>query len=466
MLEKQTTIKNSVSLEGIGLHTGNLSRITFLPAPADYGYRFVRTDLDEQIEIPALVDFVVDLSRGTTIGIGEVKVHTVEHVLASLAGLGIDNCKIELTANEPPVIDGSSIPYVNILLQAGIQLLEADRKYLVVEETVQYKNEEKGVEIVALPHEEYRLTVLVDYSIPALGSQHTGLFNFESEFVKEFAPARTFCFLTEVLALHRSGLIKGGSLESALVIVDKELSDEELIEIQTIFKLDSIPRPGDNGILENRSLRFNNEPARHKLLDLIGDLTLVGVPFKAQILAARPGHASNFEFAKKLREHYLKINKLKKYEVNKAGNVIFDINQIMEILPHRYPFLLVDRITHYFDDTQTIIGYKNVTMNEPFFAGHFPSKPVMPGVLILEAMAQTGGILILKTQGDKVKGKIAFFSSVNNAKFRKPVIPGDQLVMEVRLSGKKFNIFHFEAKALVQGQVVCEAELSAALVDK
>lgn len=465
-MEKQTTIKKSVSLEGIGLHTGNISTITFNPAEADYGYKFIRVDLPEIIEIEAITDNVVDLSRGTTIGVGEARVHTIEHVLASLVGLGIDNCKIELTANEPPVGDGSSMPFVSVLLEAGIKELDAVKEYFFINETIRYTNEETGNDLVALPLEDYRVTVMVDYANPALGSQHTGLFNLKKEFVTEFAPARTFCFLHEVLNLHKNGLIKGGSLESAIVIIDRELEEGEMDEIITAFKLDEEPILGDNGILNNKDLRYKNEPARHKLLDVIGDLALVGVPIKAQILAARPGHRSNYEFAKIIRASYLEKKKNDKYMVHKQKAKLFDIQQIMEILPHRFPFLLVDRITEFDSNTNTIIGYKNVTINEPFFNGHFPGKPIMPGVLILEAMAQTGGILIFQTQGEAVKNKIAFFATINNAKFRRPVLPGDQLVFEVKLASKKFNIFQFEAKAYVLGKLVAEAELQASLVDK
>jgi UDP-3-O-[3-hydroxymyristoyl] N-acetylglucosamine deacetylase/3-hydroxyacyl-[acyl-carrier-protein] dehydratase len=465
-MEKQTTIRKSVSFEGIGLHTGNLSTITFNPAEADYGYKFIRKDLPEIIEIEAVTDNVIDLSRGTTIGKNESIVHTIEHVLASLVGLGIDNCKIELTANEPPVGDGSAMPFVTVLLEAGIKELEAEKEYFYISETIRYTNEDKGNDLVALPLEDYRVTVMVDYANPALGSQHTGLFNLKKEFVNEFAPARTFCFLHEVLKLRKDGLIKGGSLENALVILDRDLEEGEMSEIIDAFKLLEEPALGDNGILDNRELRFKNEPARHKLLDVIGDLALVGVSIKAQILAARPGHRSNYEFAKLIREQYLEKKKNDKYLVNKQKAKLFDIQQIMEILPHRYPFLLVDRITEYDDSTKTIIGYKNVSINEPYFNGHFPGKPIMPGVLILEAMAQTGGILIFQTQGDAVKNKIAFFATINNAKFRRPVLPGDQLVFEVRLASKKFNIFQFDAKAYVLGKLVAEAELQASLVDK
>lgn len=464
-MEKQQTINKAISFSGIGLHTGNPSTITFHPAPENYGYVFIRTDLEQHVEIPALVDYVVDLSRGTTLGKDGVKVHTVEHVLAALVGLRIDNCKIELSANEPPVVDGSSMPYVQALLKAGIKQQNADREYFVLNESVRYTNEEKHVDIVALPTDDFRITVMIDYFNPALGSQHSGLFDLEKEFVSEFASARTFCFLTEVESLHKQGLIKGGSLESALVIVDKEISQGEMENLGDLFNLNEIPTPGKNGYLNNTELRYKNEPARHKLLDMIGDLSLVGVPIKAQILAARPGHASNYEFSKKLRELYLK----KKADEEKTKKAAFnqDISKIMEILPHRYPFLMVDRMTEFDLETITIKGYKNVTINEPFFNGHFPGKPIMPGVLILEALAQVGGMLLFNyLEPKEIDGKIALFMAINNAKFRKPVVPGDKLEMSVQLKSKRFNVFMFKGIASVGDSIVAEGDFQAALVDK
>ncbi|PKL86289.1 MAG: UDP-3-O-[3-hydroxymyristoyl] N-acetylglucosamine deacetylase [Ignavibacteriae bacterium HGW-Ignavibacteriae-1] len=463
-MEKQRTLQKSVAFSGTGLHTGNPSTITFHPAPANYGYVFVRTDLDTPIEIPALVDYVVDLSRGTTLGINGVRVHTVEHVLAALAGLRIDNCRIELNSNEPPVIDGSSMPYVNALLEAGTTELNAEREYFVIDETIRYTNEDKHVDIVALPNNDYRITVMIDYFNPALGSQHTGMFDLEKEFVTEFAPARTFCFLTEVMHLHKQGLIRGGSLDSAIVIIDKDMSPDELGELKKIFRLNGVPNLGENGILNGTDLRFKNEPVRHKLLDMIGDLALIGVPLKAQILAARPGHASNIEFGKLIRAKYLE-NKIKFKKNDPNDKKSLDINDIMKILPHRYPFLLIDRIISIDDENSIIIGLKNVTINEPFFGGHFPDKPVMPGVLILEALAQAGGLMMTR-KVENIDNKLAFFMGVKNAKFRKPVFPGDQLIMEVKLISKRLNTFLFEGKVMVDGQIVAEAEFQAALVDK
>jgi UDP-3-O-[3-hydroxymyristoyl] N-acetylglucosamine deacetylase/3-hydroxyacyl-[acyl-carrier-protein] dehydratase len=356
------------------------------------------------------------------------------------------------------------MPYVNAILEAGIVEQNAPVEVFNLKEMIRFKNDSKEIDIVALPNEDYRLTVLVDYANPSLGSQHTGIFDFKNEFVNEFASARTFCFLTELQMLHKSGLIKGGSLESGVVIEDKPISEDELNEIKDIFGLNVAPVKGDNGILNNTELRYRNEPARHKLLDMIGDLTLVGVRINAQVLAARPGHASNIEVAKKIREQYLKYKDSEKLTPNVEN--YYDIQQILEILPHRYPFLLVDRVIKFDEESLELVAIKNVTVNEPFFPGHFPGKPIMPGVLILEAMAQVGGILIYISQDKKItEGKKAFFMSVNNAKFRKPIIPGDQIVMKVKLVQKKLGAFKFEATANVDDHIVAQAELQAALVE-
>lgn len=465
MTENQRTIKQPVSYSGFGIHTGESSTITFHPAPENFGYKFVRTDLPEQIEIPALVDYVVDLSRGTTLGKDGIKVHTVEHVLAALVGLQIDNCRIELSGIEPPVGDGSSLPYVEALLNAGIVEQNAKREYFVIEETMRYTNEAKEVDIVALPTDDFRITVMIDYHNPALGSQHTGLFSTEAEFVKDFAPARTFCFLSEVIMLHEQGLIKGGSLDSAIVIVDKDIPESELVHLKDRFNLDYTPVLGSNGILNNTELRYKNEPARHKLLDMLGDLALAGVRVKAQILAARPGHASNFEFAKLIRAAYLKNKPLKRLRITSSTETIYDIDKIKKILPHRYPFLLVDKVIGIDPVSKSVLGVKNVTVNEGFFNGHFPLKPIMPGVLLLEALAQTGGILMYHLYED-VRNSLVVFASMDNVKFRKPVRPGDQLIMDVELITRKFGTYKLHGRTYVNNQIVVEADFTATAVDK
>lgn len=451
-------------MSGIGLHTGSTSTMTFKPAPEHYGIRFRRTDLPGSPEVPADIDHVVDISRGTTIAIGEARIHTVEHVLAALVGLQIDNVLIELDANEPPVGDGSAKPYVDVLLKAGFEKQNAPKDYLIIDQTVHYHDEEKGVDIVALPTDDYRITVMVDYHNPALGSQHTGLFNLEKEFVTEFAPCRTFCFLHEVEMLHSQGLIRGGNLDNAIVIVDRDLKNDEIKRIAAKLGIKDSVILGNNGVINNRPLHFPNEPARHKLLDVMGDLALIGVPLKAQILAARPGHASNIEFARKIRKLYEQKKLVLKYQHERKEGVIFDINAIKKILPHRYPILLVDKIIDFKLD-ESIVGVKNVTANEPFFEGHFPGQPIMPGVLILEGMAQTGGILLLngvENPGDK----LVFFMAINNAKFRKPVLPGDQLVFELTMVSRKSRICQMKGRAFVEGNLVAEAEMMASIVDR
>lgn len=464
MLVQQRTIQHPISLSGVGLHTGVSTTMTFRPAPEHYGIKFRRIDLGGAPEIPALVDLVVDVARGTTISVGEAKVHTVEHVLSAIVGLQIDNIIIELDNIEPPIMDGSAQPYVDALMKAGFEMQDAPKDYLIIDQTVRYVDEKKGVDIVGLPTDDYRLTVMIDYQNPVLGSQHTGLFNLEKEFVTEFAPARTFCFLHEVEILHSQGLIKGGNLDNAIVIVDRELPDNEIKRITKKLGIADSVILGTNGILNNKQLHYRNEPARHKLLDLMGDLALIGAPLKAQILAARPGHAANVEFAKMVRKLYLQKKLVKKYQHQKKEGIVFDINAIKKILPHRYPMLLVDKIID-FELDKRIVGVKNVTVNEYFFEGHFPGQPVMPGVLIIEAMAQTGGILLLNGV-ENPDGKLVYFMSITNAKFRKPVHPGDQLVLELEMVSRRSKICQMTGKAFVDGTLVAEAELSAAIVDR
>lgn len=468
MLEKQRTISREVSLSGIGLHTGNKSVMKFIPAPENYGIKFRRSDLENSPEIPADIDHVIDIERGTTIGLNGVEIHTVEHVLAAIMGCEIDNIIVELNTNEPPVMDGSAKDYVDALLSAGIVEQEASRDYLVIEDTVHYHDEKNNIDIVALPlKNDFRITLMIDYNNPALGVQHSGLFSLQKEFATEFAPARTFSFLKEIEMLKEQGLIKGGNINNAIVIVDREFTEESFAELKKRLGLDDSIVLGNNGILNNTPLRFKNEPARHKLLDLIGDLALIGAPIKGQILAARPGHRANIEFTKMLRKLYLQNKVVKKFQLMKTGNYLFDIDAILKIMPHRYPFLLVDRIIEIVEDRK-IIGLKNVTINEPFFQGHFPHKPIMPGVLIVEAMVQCGSILLVNLI-ENHHDKIAYFAAIDKVRFRKPVIPGDQLVFEMEVLSFKFNLCKLAGKAYkgyVGGELVCEGEFTAAIVDK
>lgn len=466
MVEYQRTLCEAVSVSGTGLHTGAPCTITFHPAPENYGYRFVRTDLPGAPEIPALVEYVVDCNRWTTLGSGDVRIHTVEHVLAALVGLRVDNCRIELDGLEPPVGDGSALPFVEAIQKVGIVEQKSPRDYLVVDQPIRYTDEQRGTDMVALPNDAFHVTVMIDYHTPVLGSQHTALFNLEQEFVTEFAPARTFCLLSEVEALLEQDLIRGGRLDNALVIVDRALSPEELQRLAHRLGIDGELRVGSTGILNDIPLRYRNEPARHKLLDLLGDLALVGVPLQAHILAARPGHATNVEFARRIRRLYEQKKLVRRYQVRPSDSAVFDIEAILRIMPHRYPFLLVDRIVEYDLEQSRILGYKNVTFNEPFFQGHFPGRPVMPGVLIVEAMAQTGCLLLLKDLELDPERVLVFFTGIDKARFRKPVLPGDQLVMEVRLLHRRFRTVLLEGRAFVNGQLVAQAELQATIVER
>jgi UDP-3-O-[3-hydroxymyristoyl] N-acetylglucosamine deacetylase/3-hydroxyacyl-[acyl-carrier-protein] dehydratase len=464
MLELQRTIAKPVSLSGVGLHTGTSCTMTFTPAPENSGIKFVRTDLGGRPEIPANADFVVDISRGTTLGLGSAKVYTVEHVLAAIVGLQIDNITIELDGIEPPIGDGSAMPYVEKLLESGFVTQESPKDYLVIDQTVMYHNDEEKIDIVALPMDSYRISLMVDYETPILGSQHTGLFDLEKEFVTEFAPSRTFSFLSEVEMLADKGLIKGGNIDNAVVIVDHEIDEAGLNRLKDKLGLDEDLTMSHEGFLNNNKPRFKNEPARHKLLDLMGDLALIGVPIKAQILAARPGHKANVEFAKKIRSLYQQKKIVKKFQFVKKEGVVFDADAIQRILPHRYPFLLVDKIIE-LDLDKKVVGVKSVTINEPFFQGHFPGQPIMPGVLIIEAMAQVSGILILNTFLDP-ENHLVMFMSINNAKFRKPVVPGDQLYLEAEVISKKSKYFSIKGSAYVNKDLVAEAEFMGAITNK
>ena len=464
MFEKQTTIAGDASVKGIGLHTGTKSEIVFKPAPINTGVIFRRTDVEERPEIPALIDHVVDISRGTTIGIGEHRVHTVEHVLAALAGLKIDNVFIDINGIEPPVCDGSSMEFVKALKSVGIVEQDSPRDYIVIEETIAYDAVKgEGVELVALPSDDFRITFMIDYSNPAIGTQYTSMYTID-EFETEYAASRTFCFLSEVEMLKEAGLAKGGTPENALVVIDKPWNQDEVDYLRGLFAHGIEVTKGENGLLNGTPLRFPNEFCRHKTLDLIGDLNLLGHPVKGHIMAARSGHKANIELARKIKEQWEKTRIRMKYQERETEGYLLDVNAIKKIMPHRYPFLLVDRIIDLIPGKK-VIGIKNVTANEHFFVGHFPGKPIMPGVLQIEAMAQVGGILMLDAE-TSVDEKLVFFTTINKAKFRKPVVPGDQLRFELDIIKRRRTLCIMAGKGFVDNDLVVEAELSAVVVSK
>lgn len=461
MYLNQHTIKKEVTLSGVGLHTGIDANMTFAPAPIDHGIKFQRVDLEGQPIVDADVDNVVDVSRGTSIEQNGARINTVEHTLAAIVGLQIDNILIKLDGPEPPIMDGSSLQFIEILHEAELKEQNAARDFLEVTESVFFNDNERGVEMAALPLDDYRLTVMVDYNSPVLGSQHASL-NDITKFKTDIASCRTFCFLHELEMLHKNNLIKGGDLNNAIVVVDRVVKEDELDHLAKLFNKPKVEVKKE-GILNNVDLRYKNEPARHKLLDVVGDLALVGKPIKAQILAARPGHAANVEFAKKLKQMMLKNrNNAPKYDPNMPA--VYDINEITNILPHRYPFLLIDKIIQI--DEKTVTGIKNVTINDNFFQGHFPENPVMPGVLQIEAMAQIGGILVLNTVDDP-ENYWTYFLGVDGFRFRKMVLPGDTLIMKCELTNPiKRGIAKMYGRAYVGKTLVCEGSMTASIVRK
>ncbi|PIQ16293.1 MAG: UDP-3-O-[3-hydroxymyristoyl] N-acetylglucosamine deacetylase [Flavobacteriales bacterium CG18_big_fil_WC_8_21_14_2_50_32_9] len=458
-MAKQQTLKNSFSVVGVGLHTGAKATLTVHPAPENHGFKFRRVDVEGQPVINADANLVVETSRSTTLGINGVKVHTTEHILAALFGLEIDNALIDLDGPEIPIMDGSAYPFVAAIQQVGIVEQNADKEYFVVTNNLTYEDAERQTEMLLVPQDEFRLTVMVDYNSVILGTQHAHMYH-SGEFVEEISKCRTFVFLRELEVLARNGLIKGGDLDNAIVLVDTPLPQEKLNEIADLLGKPHI-KVDKAGVLNNLTLYFQNEPARHKLLDIIGDLALVGRPIKGHILAARPGHKGNTDFAKMIKQE---IKKQQKGEMNfdLTKEPLYDINQISKLLPHRYPFLLVDKIIEM--DETSIVGVKNITLNEPQFTGHFPNNPIMPGVLQVEAMAQVGGILALSSLPDP-ENYITYFIKIDKVKFKKKVIPGDTLVFKLELiTPIRRGIVHMEGKGYVNGQMVIEAEMMAQLV--
>ena len=462
MSKNQRTIKNEVTLSGVGLHTGNKVSMTFKPAPVNNGYVFKRIDLEGEPIIEASAEYVVNTQRGTNIEKRGVVINTSEHVLAAVVALDIDNIIIEINAPEPPIMDGSSKHFVEALEKAEIFEQNAIREEYVVKEVISYKDEETGSEIILMPSDEYQVTTMVDFGTKVLGTQNATL-NSLTDFKTEIADARTFSFLHELEMLLDHNLIKGGDLNNAIVYVDKEISEATMDKLKNAFNKESLTvKP--NGILDNLTLRWANEAARHKLLDVIGDLALVGTRIRGKVIANKPGHMVNTVFAKKLQKiiKLEKRNYVPKFDLNQPP--LMDIHEIMNILPHRPPFLLIDRIIE-LSDTH-VVGMKNVTMNEDFFVGHFPGAPVMPGVLQVEAMAQCGGVLVLSTVPDP-ENYLTYFMKMDNVKFKQKVLPGDTLIFKAELiTPIRRGICHMQSYGYANGKLVVEAELMAQIAKK
>jgi len=461
-MPNQHTISKPVSLRGVGIHTGQEVNLTFKPTKENQGYVFCRVDLPEKPLIEANINFVVNTDRGTNLDKNGIKIRTSEHVLAALVGMGIDNILIELDAPEPPIMDGSSKYFVEALKKAGIKKQDAVREEYVVKEPISYYDEDSGSDITVIPSENYEVTAMVNFGTKILGTQNATMKNI-SQFNDEFSNARTFSFLHEIEMLLDNGLIKGGDLNNAIVYVDKELSDETMLKLKKAFNKEKLSVQS-NGILDNLKLHYPNEAARHKLLDVIGDLALLGTRIKGKVIANKPGHYVNTMFAKHLSSIIKSEKRNLAPKIDWSKPPVMDVNQIKNIIPHRPPFLFLDKILEISKDH--IIGLKNVTMNEEFFNGHFPGKPIMPGVLQIEAMAQAGGVLILNTVPDP-KNYLTFFAKIDNAKFKTPVIPGDTLIFKCQLlSPLRRGICHMKAQAFVDGKLTSEAELMAKIIKK
>jgi UDP-3-O-[3-hydroxymyristoyl] N-acetylglucosamine deacetylase/3-hydroxyacyl-[acyl-carrier-protein] dehydratase len=460
---KQKTILHEVKISGKGLHTGLTVNMLLKPAPENFGIVFKRIDLKDQPEVEANVCNVVDTSRGTVIEKNGARVGTIEHLMATLSALEIDNLLIEIDAPEAPIMDGSSVLHYDQIGEDNIKEQDARKEFFVVREKIVFNDPESGVEIIALPDDEFSLNVMISFNSPVLGNQFAKLDSLKA-FRKEISPCRTFVFLHELEFLLNHNLVKGGDLDNAIVIMDRDVTQQELDRIADLFHHEHIKLNGQKGILNNLQLHFNNEPARHKLLDLIGDLTLLGKPIKGKIIATRPGHFSNVQFAKLLHKEMNKqFSKTAAPIYNPDAEPIMDVLKIRELLPHRYPFLMVDKVIEIKDNY--IVGIKNITANEPMFTGHFPQEPVFPGVLQIEAMAQCGGLFVLN-QMDPEKSYSTYFMKIDGIKFRRKIVPGDTLIIKVELlTPIRRGISTMKGYIFVGNQLASEGEFMAQIVE-